>query len=33
MCGSVRNGFALMKVRKGLLAQTRTNGENSGGGK
>jgi hypothetical protein len=33
MCGTVRNGFVLMRVRKGLAQQTRTNGENAGGAK
>lgn len=33
MCGTVRSGFVLMRVRKGLPAQARTNGENAGGAK
>lgn len=33
MCGTVRNGFVLMRVRKELPVQARTNGENTGGRK
>lgn len=32
MCGTVRNGFVLMRVRKALPA-ARTSDENTGGGK
>ncbi|WP_272918639.1 hypothetical protein [Streptomyces sp. HUCO-GS316] len=30
-CGTLRNGPVRMQVRKGLVRQTRTNGENGGG--
>ncbi|MFJ1606940.1 hypothetical protein ACIOHS_26755 [Streptomyces sp. NPDC088253] len=33
LCGTFRNGFVGMRVRKTLVGQTRSNGENSGEGK